>query len=121
MFVALWEYEVKQGCEKRFEEAYGPDGGWVRLFRSNANYQETRLLRDALRPMIYLTLDFWNSRDAYEEFMAKHQAEYKRTDAIGEQICYLPSHMEMKPSGARSGCRNFRGVPSERSRASAAR
>jgi hypothetical protein len=37
MFVALWEYEVKQGCEKRFEEAYGPDGGWVRLFRSNAN------------------------------------------------------------------------------------
>jgi heme-degrading monooxygenase HmoA len=86
MFVALWEYEVKQGCEKRFEEAYGPDGGWVRLFRSNANYRETRLLRDALRPMIYLTLDFWNSRDAYEEFMAKHQAEYKRTDAIGEQI-----------------------------------
>jgi hypothetical protein len=35
MFVALWEYEVKPGEEERFEKAYGPDGDWVRLFRSD--------------------------------------------------------------------------------------
>ncbi len=28
MFVALWEYEVKPGCEERFENAYGPGGEW---------------------------------------------------------------------------------------------
>jgi len=43
MFVALWEYEVKPGCEERFENAYGPNGDWVRLFRNDSHYHETRL------------------------------------------------------------------------------
>jgi hypothetical protein len=24
MFLVLWEFEVKPGCEKRFERVYGP-------------------------------------------------------------------------------------------------
>jgi heme-degrading monooxygenase HmoA len=86
MFVALWEYEVKPGCEKRFEEAYGPAGGWVRLFRSDSNYLETRLLCDPFRPAIYVTIDFWHSREAYEQFMADHKDEYKGLDAVGEEL-----------------------------------
>jgi heme-degrading monooxygenase HmoA len=86
MFVALWEYEVKPGSEKRFEEAYGPVGGWARLFRSDSNYCETRLLRDPVRPAIYVTLDFWNSREAYEQFMAAHKDKYKMLEAAGEGL-----------------------------------
>jgi heme-degrading monooxygenase HmoA len=86
MFVALWEYEVKPGCEKRFEKAYGPAGGWVRLFRSDSHYHETRLVRNALRPGIYLTLDFWNSRQAYEKFMADRKEEYRALDAASENL-----------------------------------
>jgi len=86
MFVALWEYEVKPGCEKRFEEAYGPAGGWARLFRSDTNHRETQLLRDPFRPAIYLSLDFWNSRQAYEGFMAAHKEEYNVLDAEGEEL-----------------------------------
>jgi heme-degrading monooxygenase HmoA len=86
MFVALWEYEVKPGDEERFEKAYGPDGDWVRLFRSDTHYYETRLVRDSLRRRVYLTMDFWASRDAYEEFMAGHHAEYESIDAMGEKL-----------------------------------
>jgi heme-degrading monooxygenase HmoA len=86
MFVALWEFEVKPGCEKRFENAYGPTGDWTKLFRSDSNYRETRLLRDAFRPAIYLTLDFWNSREAYDEFMAANKDTYKMLDAAGEEL-----------------------------------
>jgi hypothetical protein len=80
MFVALWEYEVKPGCEERFEKVYGPEGDWVRLFRSDSNYRETRLLRDAFRPAIYHTLDFWNSRRVYENFLSGRRAEYEAID-----------------------------------------
>ncbi|HUC54587.1 MAG TPA: antibiotic biosynthesis monooxygenase [Candidatus Cybelea sp.] len=80
MFVALWEYEVKPGDEERFENAQGPDGDWVRLFRRDTHYHETRLVRDALRSGVYLTMDFWESRGAYEEFMAEHRAEYEEID-----------------------------------------
>jgi heme-degrading monooxygenase HmoA len=86
MFVALWEFEVKPGGEERFERVYGPNGDWAKLFRSDSNYQETRLLRDATRAAMYLTLDFWNSRQAYERFMESHAAEYKKLDADGESL-----------------------------------
>jgi hypothetical protein len=33
MFVILWEFEVKPGCEQCFESAYGPEGAWSQLFR----------------------------------------------------------------------------------------
>ena len=80
MFVALWEYEVKPGGEERFENAYGQDGEWARLFRSDSSYRETRLLRAPFRPAIYLTLDFWSSRQAYEKFLAEHGVEYQTID-----------------------------------------
>ena len=86
MFVALWEYEVKPGGEERFENAYGPDGDWVRLFRKDSHYYETRLVRDAFRRGVYLTMDFWKSRGAYEEFTAVHRAEYEAIDARGEEL-----------------------------------
>ena len=86
MFVALWEYEVKPGGEERFENAYGPNGDWVRLFRNDSHYHETRLVRDAFRRGVYLTMDFWESHNAYEEFMAGHRAEYEKLDAMGEQM-----------------------------------
>ncbi len=86
MFVALWEYEVKPGCEKRFEEAYGPDGDWARLFQNDSRYREMRLVRDAFHPGVYLTMDFWESRAAYGKFMAEHRREYEALDARGEQM-----------------------------------
>jgi hypothetical protein len=86
MFVALWEYEVKPGCEQRFEKAYGPDGDWVRLFRSDLDYRETRLLHDPSRTATYLTLDFWNSPQAYEKFLVEHCAEYKTLDDATEGL-----------------------------------
>ncbi len=80
MFVALWEYEVKPGGEESFEKAYGPGGDWVRLFQSDSHYKETRLVRDAFRGGVYLTMDFWESRKAYEEFLAGHTTEYEKID-----------------------------------------
>jgi heme-degrading monooxygenase HmoA len=84
MFLALWEYEVKPGCEERFENAYGPAGDWAKLFRSDSKYRETRLLRDPFRSAIYLTLDFWNSRVDYEQFA--HKDDYRALDAAGEEL-----------------------------------
>ena len=86
MFVALWEFEVKPGCEEQFEKVYGPEGDWAQLFRRDPNYLETRLLRDTVRGSVYLTLDFWNSQEAYEQFMKTHVPEYERLDAASEGL-----------------------------------
>ena len=80
MFVALWEYEVKPGGEERFEKGYGPDGDWVRLFRNDSHYHETRLVKDTLRHGVYLTMDFWESRGVYKNFLSERRAEYEAID-----------------------------------------
>jgi len=86
MFVALWEYEVKPGCEKRFEKAYGPDGDWVRLFRNDSRYCETRLVKDTLRRGVYLTMDFWESRGVYKNSLSERRAEYEAIDKASARL-----------------------------------
>jgi heme-degrading monooxygenase HmoA len=80
LFVALWEFEVKSGCEEKFEEVYGPSGAWARLFAQDMAYKGTRLVKDVERERVYLTLDFWETREAYEAFKNVHAEEYERID-----------------------------------------
>jgi len=86
MFVVLWEFEVKPGREERFERVYGADGEWAQLFRGDANYQGTRLLRDASRDGIYVTMDVWRSREAYERFREAAAERYAAIDAECEGL-----------------------------------
>lgn len=37
-------------------------------------------------PAIYLTMDFWTSRQAHEKFMASHAAAYESLDAVGKEL-----------------------------------
>jgi len=86
MFLVLWEFEVKPGCEERFEKVYGPGGEWARLFRSDSQYRETRLVRDSFWDAMYLTLDFRKSRQGYEEFLRARRAEYEAIEERGEEL-----------------------------------
>ena len=80
MFLALWEFEVKSGCEERFQSVYGADGDWARLFRTDPNFLETRLSRDPMQTDKFVTLDFWGSRSAYESFKELNHAAYLKLD-----------------------------------------
>ena len=86
MFVTLWEFEVKPGCEERFETVYGPLGEWARLFARDPLYRETRLLRDPFRQRTYLTLDFWASQKGYEAFREANLADYTALDGACEAM-----------------------------------
>ena len=57
-FLLIWEFSVRSGSERQFEEVYGPDGAWMRLFRTAKGYLRTELHRDSNDPRRYLTFDF---------------------------------------------------------------
>lgn len=79
-YAVVWEFQVRQGLEAGFEQSYGPDGDWVRLFGSDPEYCGTELIRDAGMAGRYLTLDYWASEAAYEVFRTAHAAEYNEID-----------------------------------------
>jgi len=93
MFVALWEYEVKPGCEESFQSAYGPQGDWVRLFQCDPHFRETRLLQDLSRPRFYFTLDYWDTETSFEQFRATNHAAYAAIDRATEPLTLSDPHL----------------------------
>jgi heme-degrading monooxygenase HmoA len=85
-FLVIWEFTVREGQEAAFEQAYGPDGDWAKLFRQDSSYLGTELVRDVKDARKYLTLDYWTSEEAYDEFRRGHAAEYKAIDARCEAM-----------------------------------
>ena len=86
MFLALWEFDVKPGCDERFESVYGPIGDWAQLFRRDPAYQRTLLLRDPVRSCRYVTCDFWETREAYKAFLLANSDTYLALDKRCEDL-----------------------------------
>jgi heme-degrading monooxygenase HmoA len=86
MYLIVWAFRPRPGREREFEDAYGPAGGWVALFRQSPDYLGTDLLGAADGSGRYLTVDRWRSRSAYEVFRAARRAEYEALDRAGENL-----------------------------------
>ena len=93
MFVILWEFEVKPGCEESFESAYGPHGPWIQLFQRDPDYRRTLLLKDTSRPLTYLTLDFWHSETAFDSFRHANHEAYEALDRSTEHMTLRENHL----------------------------
>jgi len=58
----------------------------VRLFSGDPAYRGTKLVRDVGEGRRYLTLDSWESVEAYEAFKRSHAAEYGVIDRECERL-----------------------------------
>jgi heme-degrading monooxygenase HmoA len=85
-FLYLWVYEVLPGRADDFLELYGPIGSWVALFRRADGYPSTELLLDRTVANRFLTIDRWESHDAFARFRNEFSKEFDRLDRLGEQM-----------------------------------
>lgn len=85
-FVYIWEFQVKPDREAAFEQAYGPHGDWVQLFRKAPGYIRTELLRDTDKPNRYVTIDHWQSEAAQRDFRQRFAAEFEAIDKKCEAL-----------------------------------
>ncbi|HYI11907.1 MAG TPA: hypothetical protein VEK57_22820 [Thermoanaerobaculia bacterium] len=81
MFVVIWRFTTATPAE--FEREYGPNGSWATLFGRSEDYGGTDLLKDG---DTYLTMDWWLTRAAYEQFRIDHAADYAALDARCEAL-----------------------------------
>jgi heme-degrading monooxygenase HmoA len=86
VYVYIWSFEVNPLSEPEFERTYGREGAWVQLFRHAPGYLETDLLRDLETPGRYLTIDRWESRQAFERFHQRFRSEFERLDRLCESL-----------------------------------
>jgi len=72
----VFSYEARDPGE--FERVYGAEGEWAEFFRGGRGYVGSELLRDLETPGRYFVIDRWESREAYNDFIAAHRDEYMR-------------------------------------------
>lgn len=85
-YVYLWEYTVEPRFVAEFERAYGPDGAWVALFERAKGYLRTELHRDRRNEHRYLTIDYWESAEAWEAFRKSMSSEFEAIDSACEKF-----------------------------------
>ena len=85
-YLIIWEFQVRNGMEQRFEKSYGPKGEWASLFAQDESYIGTDLTHHLNKERSYMTLDFWTSQAAYDEFSKQHRSEYKAIDQKCEEL-----------------------------------
>ena len=86
IFVYVWAYRVLPGKVVEFTRLYGPDGAWVRLFRQGRGYLGTHLYEDRNYSDRYITIDRWESKNAFAEFRAAFAEEFERLDREGGEL-----------------------------------
>jgi heme-degrading monooxygenase HmoA len=80
MIEVFYRYRVHPQQVRAFEHAYGPSGPWVALFRQHPGFRRTRLFRHKSQAQVYITVDVWDSKEAYDEFRTARADEYNRLD-----------------------------------------
>ncbi len=80
MFVRIWQFRVTPDRADEFRELYGPNGAWVALFRREIGFLGTELLQSATHPNIFVTIDSWDSPEAWAAFLRAWGDDYAALD-----------------------------------------
>jgi len=83
-FAIAFSYTVAPESRAEFEAVYGPDGRWVRFFRTDGRYIETTLERIADGE--YLVTDHWRTRADYDDFLERNAARYDALSRAGSRL-----------------------------------
>ena len=86
MFAIMWQFDIAEEKVASFESAYGPGGSWANLFKRSDDYLGTELLRDAYVPGRYITIDRWQSEEAFRSFRKEHDADYESLDRNSDSL-----------------------------------
>lgn len=86
MIHIVWEFLVKPGAIERFEQVYGPDGDWARLFSNHPGFRGTSLLPDERSPRRYFSIDAWETTAHRRRMLSEAAAEYADLDAAAADL-----------------------------------
>jgi heme-degrading monooxygenase HmoA len=92
-YFSIWQYEVVKGKEKLFEQIYGPEGDWVRMFEQGIGYCRTTLIRNRSQNSVYVTIDEWESLEKYREFHQKYKERYGEIDQLCSELTVSEVHL----------------------------
>lgn len=86
MYRLVWEFDAKPERVADFEKVYSLDGRWAAFFKLSPDYLGTELYKSTSKPNLFVAVDSWRSRAAYEWFRKANAAEYATLDQWCRQL-----------------------------------
>jgi heme-degrading monooxygenase HmoA len=86
MFVRIWQFRARPEKAGEFQTVYGSSGAWAQLFGRAAGYLGTELLESATDSATFLTVDRWESAEAWAAFLSAWPEEYAALDRQCEPL-----------------------------------
>lgn len=83
MYKVIWRYKVKAEFVKDFLKIYDSSGEWVQIFSESSDFIKTELFNDVNAHQYFLTIDYWKSKEAYENFYLSYKNKLDSIDAKG--------------------------------------
>lgn len=114
-YAYAWEFLVRPGREGEFVRHYGPDGTWAELFRLAPGYVQTLLLRDREDGSRFVTVDLWESVEAFEDFRRRFAEEFARLDEACEALTLEERTLGTYEIAGEANKRTSRAPPAPRS------
>ncbi|HWW86094.1 MAG TPA: hypothetical protein VNZ26_21005 [Vicinamibacterales bacterium] len=78
MIAIVWQFDVRKGSEKEFEQFYGADGEWTTVNRHSRSYLGSSFLRDQNLATRYLLIEYWSEMLVYEQHKAYRGDEFEK-------------------------------------------
>jgi hypothetical protein len=60
MIAIMWQFDVKAGHEKEFEQLYGSEGAWTAMNRHTRSYLGSSFLNDQNLASRYVLIEYWS-------------------------------------------------------------
>ena len=92
MVEVFYRYRVHAAQALAFEHAYGQTGPWAKFYADCKGFRRTRLFRHKAELGIYVVVDVWDSKAAWDEFRSSHSETYARIDRELRML-YLEEHL----------------------------
>jgi heme-degrading monooxygenase HmoA len=80
LFVRIWQFRVDSEQADEFGAIYGPSGAWAALFRREIGFHGTQLLQSVTDSSVYITMDTWESAEAWAAFLRAWGDDYAALD-----------------------------------------
>jgi heme-degrading monooxygenase HmoA len=101
VFLRIWQFRVASEQADEFRRVYGPAGAWAELFAREIGFLGTELLQSTSDPDIFVTMDSWDSTEAWAAFLRAWGDDYTALDHQTQSLVTSENEIGAFESGPR--------------------
>lgn len=87
MIAVVWQFQVKPGKQREFEQFYGADGEWSQLARRSRSFLGSSFLHDRASDTMYLLVEYWSEMVVYERHRKSFVTDIRTIEGRRQALC----------------------------------